>query len=561
MDVINKNPFRIAGILSNSSERELKKQQSKLKKYVKIGKSVDSEYDFNFLSPIERSEKNVSDAFSKIEQNQDKVSNSLFWFLDSNSIDKTALNYLKDGDQEKAIEIWKKVTFNKEITKKNYSCFNNVSTIKLLNNNKDVIKEGITTKLNLIESDFYVELSKQVADETFTINQQKQMEITIDIIFNELKKKFSLDTFSNLFDQCSNKVKKYVSKKLINKPITDAESLIKITKDNRKKDPKEAYQYAINLYNESVNSIKIIKSVVGPNDLSFKTLANKLANEILQCGIDYFNAWRDIKDPSEKAIQLLKYAKNIAIDAQIIKRINENIEGIQEWSESSSLEDHIESITSEIERFKNNNFKTINAAKQLLINTKTDINELKKILGSDNELYLNISSAIVSHSLNAIINILNAQQNNSIGYDPSFLLSFNKTLSEAQNVIDKMKTFDMNKQTQNYYSENKISIVKIKSDVQSAILNIGKSFSQQKRTTSSNSGCYIATMAYGNYDHPQVIKLRKFRDSHLNKSYLGRLFISSYYRWSPKTVELLKNKKYINFTIRKILDLLIKIIN
>src|SRR5690606_15252813 len=45
-------------------------------------------------------------------------------------------------------------------------------------------------------------------------------------------------------------------------------------------------------------------------------------------------------------------------------------------------------------------------------------------------------------------------------------------------------------------------------------------------------GCYIATMIYGDYDHPQVIVLRSFRDNYLCKSYVGRLFIRFYYKVS-----------------------------
>ncbi|MEZ4986232.1 MAG: hypothetical protein R2795_14530 [Saprospiraceae bacterium] len=57
-------------------------------------------------------------AFSGIEQNQDKVSHSLFWFLKVNTFDETAINYLINGDKEKAVEIWDKVTNGKEVTSK-----------------------------------------------------------------------------------------------------------------------------------------------------------------------------------------------------------------------------------------------------------------------------------------------------------------------------------------------------------------------------------------------------------------------------------------------------------
>ena len=70
----------------------------------------------------------------------------------------------------------------------------------------------------------------------------------------------------------------------------------------------------------------------------------------------------------------------------------------------------------------------------------------------------------------------------------------------------------------------------------------------------NSGGCYIATMAYGDYDHPQVLELRRFRDEILEKSLLGRFFISIYYSFSPRLVMYLQYKHKINIMIKKILD-------
>ena len=107
MKLIQDNPYRIAGILANSSEKELQKQKSKITKYASIGKQVDSELDFPFFGNVDRSESSITKAFSGIEQNQDKVSHSLFWFIKANTFDETAINYLINGDKEKAVEAMK----------------------------------------------------------------------------------------------------------------------------------------------------------------------------------------------------------------------------------------------------------------------------------------------------------------------------------------------------------------------------------------------------------------------------------------------------------------------
>jgi hypothetical protein len=81
-----------------------------------------------------------------------------------------------------------------------------------------------------------------------------------------------------------------------------------------------------------------------------------------------------------------------------------------------------------------------------------------------------------------------------------------------------------------------------------------------KSIKKDKKGCYIATMAYGDYEHPQVVILRNFRDKTLAKSLLGRWFVRTYYHYSPILVEKLKDYHWINKSIRTFLNLLIKFI-
>lgn len=76
----------------------------------------------------------------------------------------------------------------------------------------------------------------------------------------------------------------------------------------------------------------------------------------------------------------------------------------------------------------------------------------------------------------------------------------------------------------------------------------------KKEAEQKANACYIATMCYGDYNHPQVMVLRDFRDSVLLQHFWGQAFVRFYYCNSPNWVELLKDKKIINIVIRKILD-------
>lgn len=92
-------------------------------------------------------------------------------------------------------------------------------------------------------------------------------------------------------------------------------------------------------------------------------------------------------------------------------------------------------------------------------------------------------------------------------------------------------------------------------------VNISTSSNSNSSTQKRSEGCYIATMVYGDYDHPQVVVLRRFRDNRLLTNLPGQVFVKLYYLISPKLVKILHNHQYINKGIRKILDRFISMVD
>lgn len=556
MKLIQDNPYRIAGILSNANARELERQKAKITRYASIGKQVDSELDFPFLGNIDRSESSITKAFSGIEQNQDKVSHSLFWFLKANTFDETAINYLINGDKEKAVEIWDKVTNGKEVTSKNFSCFNNIGTLKLLSNSKDEIKEGLEAKIKLIESTQFANFVHTVADQTYTIDNQKQTEKFIDDVLKQLKGKYSSSDTLKLFSNCNGTTQKYLAQKFTEEPIHKIESQIESTKNKRKTNKSGAYELGLKLFVNCKDDLATLKALLGTSDLKYRMIADNLAKEVMQCGIDYFKELQDVKDPSEEGLKLLKYAQSIAIGSQTKDRIKENIEGMQEWAETAPIKDDLNFITNKLKNFQNA-VDSIENAKSLVSSCKSKLQNIKNILGSTDELYLNVSSAVVSNALGMIIEVVNEAQS-GLEYNRAKLLLLPSIVSDAVSAIGLMDSLDMNSQTRRRFLENKATINSINTQLDSVRRQIRSATSTS--SNSGSSGCYIATMAYGDYNHPQVMELRKFRDEFLNKSALGRSFIRFYYKYSPGLVERLKDKPKTNNIIRKLLDQFIKTI-
>jgi ribosomal protein L7/L12 len=69
----------------------------------------------------------------------------------------------------------------------------------------------------------------------------------------------------------------------------------------------------------------------------------------------------------------------------------------------------------------------------------------------------------------------------------------------------------------------------------------------------SKSGCFIATACYGNYDAPEVLVLRRFRDERLLPSNAGKLFVRFYYAVSPPLARWLSKSEKIKKQVRKYL--------
>lgn len=44
-------------------------------------------------------------------------------------------------------------------------------------------------------------------------------------------------------------------------------------------------------------------------------------------------------------------------------------------------------------------------------------------------------------------------------------------------------------------------------------------------------GCYVATAAHGDFDAPEVVTLRRYRDQRLRTRPAGRVFSDAYYRY------------------------------
>ena len=477
MDSITYNPYRIIGILADASERNLQQRKGKILALNRINKPIDSEYDFSFLKPIQRDSKTIDKALSDIEHAQDKVIHALFWFINTTTIDNTALQYLMNGNTKKAINMWENIVraditlisntfegtttmsdeeyklnpdvpsrFNREtadkakekikeefielgksilenlekelgrkptledflnyfverfgkdrvesrfnsfvklaeelgldiskanqyydstfdkkkpifedaqldaniegaqnpkvqlkdITLKNFSAFNNLGTIYLTDKNKRKI--GIEIKLKLIESSFFKDFTAKVADETFTINTQKMVEIFVDRAINSLyKENYSSIQILSLFRN-TGAAENYITEKLTEEPIHKIEKAVESSKEQRTKDKSNAYNIGNRLYNDTQITLNELKQILGLKHLKYQTMADSVAKELKQCAIDNWDNSNEEDTDLYNSIEIAKLAYKIAIGKNLKEEIQKDIrtlEGMKDRELNKAIE-------------------------------------------------------------------------------------------------------------------------------------------------------------------------------------------------------------------------------
>lgn len=618
MHIIQNNPFRTIGLLVGATAAEQRRQLTRLQRFLEADQEPENDFSFPTLGHIHRTLKSVDEASSKLNLDSDKMNAALFWFYDGKTAlntDEDAFNAIKEGDLDQVLSIWSKLTSNGEVSKLNASAYSNLGTLYLsgvlegTNTNKVLLEQGISLKLKFLESDFIKDFKALATDETFKTTKKELQLLFLNQIQAEIEKRGGI-TSNKLLDILTKyefSAKDDFFKGFVQKPIEQIEKKVDEAKTKRKVNKANAVNIGKSLYEQTSENLKQLKSILGTSNLKFSSISDKVSGEILQCGIDYFSHYKDSStDPGSASMDLFRKAKTLAIGNIAKQRCQENTENLQEWIENKPERELQQKVGEEVEfiikqlnlaaatlknkgkypkgyndpysdlplneqphnkvvslqnkelehllRFdttspfspfsKNEyNINLFRLSRDIVKKCKPKLDKIKLAVGSTNEIYQKLSNDIATLALACLIDYVNGDANSALGLPPS--------VGEHEiNSMNAIGELDMNFEIRKRYNEQKQSLNNLHRAIQK----------RSSTSSSSSSGCYIATMAYGNYDHPQVMILRQFRDEVLDKSVLGKWFIQTYYLYSPKLVENLKTKRRINAIIRKTLNQFIKLI-
>lgn len=526
MDIIQNNPYRILGVYSNSSTKERIANKGKMSAFLKVGKQVMFPLDLTTILPsINRTVDAVAHADAELTLPADQVRYAQFWWMNVTPLDGIAFNHLLNGDADMAKSIWMK--------KDDVSSLQNRVVLSIINDDWESAINHAESLYSHYTNDF---INKIIGDSISISTPLWQ--VFIDELIVSGKNALSLLDIVSISDW-----KIYIAEKSITPLIDNITQHINLAKATRGKGPTARLEAGNKLMTSTKSGLNQLRQCLPSSDLRYQSIVDKLATEILQCGIDYFNETDD-DDAPQNATILQNYALSIAVGKLVKNRCKENVDILKKVGieycvrrELNQLNVLIKILRHEEDSSRFSLFsRCISDVSKIVNQSLPLLDRIKNKL--DGTSYLNISSAVASSAINALVEIINLQQRLLAG-DTNRL---KVVILEAVSLMTTIGRLDMDSNTRNYFAGNKSTLESISNKL------------------NPSGACYIATMVYGDYNHPQVMVLRKFRDDYLSARCWGRHFIKIYYKYSPRLVEKLSGHDRVNNIIKKILDIFVELL-
>jgi len=274
-------------------------------------------------------------------------------------------------------------------------------------------------------------------------------------------------------------------KSFVQKPIEEIEKKIKEAKNKQKENPAKCGEYGLELLNSTSSFLNIITNILGKNDIRIISISDKIAQEILNCGITLFNHFHESDtEVGEIALELNKLADSIALGALLKDKIKESIPIVERYVKDkpirqkiTKVKDELQYISNRIEQFKEQDDTLLNV-RRFLDDCSNKLSLIMYNLGHEDQIYINISSGVVLNAQGMLIRSINKAQS-GIRYKED-LVNFRHLLNEAIIITNSLGLLHMEEVLRDQYQENKNTLIQIEQSIfsktASTFEKLGRSF-------------------------------------------------------------------------------------
>ena len=395
LKAILNNPYRILGVYSNSPKKEQIANKGKMQAFLRVKKSMPFPLDLKGILPeVNRTQEAVDYADSELALSTGQIKHAQFWFVNKTPIDGIAFNHLLGGNMDSAIQMWKKSS--------NMSSLQNLFICYLIK--EDYRTAIIDCAIPLYNS--YADSFVSMIDEKVSMTISELAETIVETLSDE-----DINTVS-IANHITDVVwKNHIELKRVNPLLSQIESHVSEAKAAKNKGETARLNAGNKLKIASKPLLTTIKSIMSESDTRYQMIADKVAQEVLQCSIDYYNDTSDLDAPA-KALPLCEYAKSIAVGSaakqrcqenyDVIKKAFENMPPLEVAKEAKEIDD--------LFGWYRKQSKTCANGLELLKKAQKALISIKEKLGKNNKYYLETSSTLGSAALGNVIDEVNEAQ-------------------------------------------------------------------------------------------------------------------------------------------------------
>lgn len=416
MDLITNNPYRILGLLVGATATQFNRHIKRIPMYIDAGETIPDEFtenSFKCLGRIERTKSSISLASAKLNLNNDKIDAALFWFYTDNSkSDSDAFNFLKDGQIVEADSIWRELT-KYDIDEKNASAFHNLSILSLLyvfvrkSINQNYLEYTLRLQLKFLDSVFVNKFIITATETNYSPSKNELQLLFLKQILLEVdrRKEFDNSIFFEIIENLEFSAKEEFNNNYTQGLIQDIENKLNEIRIKLRNNLASAISLGEELFIQTSNALTQIKSILGASDIRFELISDKVSNEILQCGVEYFSHMTPSNlEFVEKTMAIYINASKLAIGNFAKQKCQVQISELNRFTNYLTIKYEYNALLKLISTYEIYLIGSTDNAIDLIDQSKQLLYKIKSVVGNNDDLYIQLSSQVAELALSDLNN-------------------------------------------------------------------------------------------------------------------------------------------------------------
>lgn len=429
MQSLRENPFRLLGLLSSSSSREIDSRSKKLRQYLEAGvePNVTPDYYCPALGrkPMRRLPESIEQVRGMLTLDQDKLLYALLWFVQMNEVtDPVALEALAQGDLVEAERIWRQQVYTADgslraITDRNSSAYHNLSVYLLCSAQSEDIVTGVKLGLMVLEQGSVLSfLQEKLGVSSMSLQDVELLYLNRLISDIQKRPRGGLPQLMDLLGHQEYTAKKALMKSYALEAVKTLEETIERSVHQSKTVAGAGLAEGEKLLREGGEMLQQIAVSLPKNDPKYERASNALAKGVKSCGEEYFENCSEQDDfASQRLLELYRKTQAFACSDFVHTELCKKIEKLEEWireapqrKAEAKVKEEVDRLSELSDRMLRFDPDTIPRVEKFVAASEVLLLRIKRVLGDDSPVYRKYSTLVAMVAMKSLVAIVNEAQ-------------------------------------------------------------------------------------------------------------------------------------------------------